>query len=280
MTRLKTEKASPARPGLPKEAAVALAIVEPEIAALSSSALLPIKVDISRAVSIAIGALPHLADLRPRLVAELPQHPIHITDKIGTYALAAWYAHLLTLPSTKAGGTLEVLLAEATPLREDLLVAAEALAHKKLLDPATVVTIRSGQGNLDKANDLVALAALFTQRWSHVHGKTTVALHDVERAAELGPLLLVALGAREQPGMSGSNPKDPAEQRVRAYTLFVNAYEEARRAVSYLRWHEEDVDDIVPSLFGGRKSARKAKEVEPPASEPPAEDGAAASELV
>jgi hypothetical protein len=265
MSKLKTQKASPARPGMPKEAAVALASVEPEIAALSFSVLLSINVDIPRAVAVAIGALPHLRDLRPRLVAELPEHPIHTTDKIGTYALAAWYAHLLTLPTSKTEGMLEALLAEATPLREDLLVAAEALAHKKLLDPETVTDIRSGLGNLDKANDLVALAALFTQSWSHVHAKTTVERKDIERAAELGPLLLVALGAREQPGPGASKPTDLAERRVRAYTLFVNAYEEARRAVWYLRWHEDDVDDIVPSLFATRKGARKAKPAEPEA---------------
>ena len=45
----------------------------------------------------------------------------------------------------------------------------------------------------------------------------------------------------------------------------------ARRAVSDLRWHEEDVDDIVPSLFANRKGARKGKAVEPGAEDSPPE---------
>jgi hypothetical protein len=271
MSNPTTKKATPARPSVPREAAAALSVVAPEVAALSSSDLLPIKLDIPRAVAVAIGVLPNLRELRPRLIAELPQHPIHTTDKLGTYALAAWYTHLCALPTSKAEGEFEALLAEATPLREDLMIAAEALAHKKLLDPETVAEIRSGRGNLDKANDLVALAALFTQRWSHIHGKTTVSLGDIERAAELGPLLLVALSAREQPIAGAPNPTDPAEQRVRAYTLFVNAYEETRRAVAYLRWHEGDLDDLMPSLFAGRKSPGKAKapDAEPPPNDPP-----------
>jgi hypothetical protein len=83
--------------------------------------------------------------------------------------------------------------------------------------------------------------------------------------------LLVALGAREQPNAGAPNPTDPAEQRVRAYTLFVKAYEETRRAVAYLRWHEGDLDDIMPSLFANRKSARKVKESDPdpPTNDPP-----------
>ena len=46
------------------------------------------------------------------------------------------------------------------------------------------------------------------------------------------------------------------ERRVRAYTLFVRAYDQCRRAATYLRWGEEDADEIAPSLFanrGGRK---------------------------
>jgi hypothetical protein len=265
MTRSETKKGSLARLTVPKEGAAALAAVEHEMAALSPSAIVAINLDIPRAVTVAVGALPNLRDLRPRFIAELPQHPIHTTDKLGTYALAAWYTHLCALPASKTESEFEALVAEATPLRDDLLVAAEALAHKNLLDPETVAGIRRGQGNLDKANDLVALAALFTQRWSHVHGKTTVAESDIERAAELGPLLLVALGAREQAGAGASKPTDRADQRARAYTLFVKAYEEARRAVAYLRWHEDDVDDIVPSLFASRKSPRKVKAPEPEA---------------
>lgn len=259
MSKPKTKKASPARPSVPEEAAAALAAIEHELTVLSPEALLPINVDIPRAVAVAVGALPHIAAQRPQIVASLPDHPRHSIDKLGTYALAAWYAHLLALPSAKAPGALEALLAEATPLREDLLVAAEALAHKNLLEADTVAEIRSGQGNLDKANDLVALAALFTQRWSHVHGKTTVTVEDIERAAKLGPALLVALGAREQPLAAAPGAMSPNEQRARAYTLFVNAYDEARRAISYLRWHEDDVDEIAPSLFASRKPARKAR---------------------
>ena len=47
-----------------------------------------------------------------------------------------------------------------------------------------------------------------------------------------------------------------AELRVRAFTLFVHAYSNARRAVTYLRWHEGDADSIAPSLYAGRSNGR------------------------
>ncbi|MGK3992261.1 hypothetical protein [Sorangium sp. So ce1024] len=249
-----TKKSSPAKPGAPSEAAKAFALVEPELDDVRE--VVPINVDVPRAVSVAIGAVPHLQALRPRFVEELPKHPLSQLDKLQTYALAAWYAHLLALPASGGQDALKGLLAEAAPLREDLLVAAEALAHKGIVDAQRVAEIRRGQGHLDTANDLVALAALFGEAWDAVKNRTTVEWEDVERASRLGPELLVALGARQQPGVPAPKAGDAAERRARAFTLLVNAYDACRRAASYLRWNEGDADAIAPSLFargGGRK---------------------------
>ena len=54
--------------------------------------------------------------------------------------------------------------------------------------------------------------------------------------------------------------------RARAYTLF---YDDARRAVIFLRWHEGDADSIAPSLHPG-KSASKKKPADEPNVTPPA----------
>lgn len=43
-----------------------------------------------------------------------------------------------------------------------------------------------------------------------------------------------------------------AERRQRAFTLFANAYDQCRRAATYLRWNEGDADELVASLHGGR----------------------------
>lgn len=258
--------------GMPREAAVAFMKVEPELEAIKPDDLQPINVDIPRAVAIAVGAVPHIQALRGQIAKELPSVDLRIVDEIGTYALAAWYTHLLMLPATTEQ-KVAALLDEATPLREHLLIAAEALAHRGFLDEATVKAIREGKGNLDKANDLVALAALFSASWDRVKNKTTVEWPEVERASTLGPALLVALGARDQPGIRAPSPSDPGLRRARAYTLFVRAYDECRRAVTFLRWHEGDVDQIAPSLFAARGGGRK-----PSAQKEPDEEGAAPPE--
>jgi hypothetical protein len=257
----KPPKASAAKPGVPAEAAKAFAEVEPSLAALKPEELAPINTDIPRAVAVAVGAVPHLARLRAS-AAKLPGFDIAHLDRLGTYALAAWYAHLLALPAV-VESELAALLDEARPLRESMLLSSELLAHTGLFDRDAVKAIRAGQGNLDTANDLVALAALFTSGWSQVENKTPIEWAQVERAAQLGPRILIALGARDVPGVPSPGAADPAERRHRAYTLFV----------TYLRWDEGDADEIAPSLFANRSPRKAAPAAEPVAA--PAPEGSA-----
>lgn len=224
-------------------------------AALDPSELAPINVDIPRAVSTALGTLGALRELRPAILEHLPKHRLDALDRLGELGLAAWFAHLRALPRAGAPSTAQLLVDEATPLRQHLLVAAEALAHVGLVESAKVAEIRSGAGHVDLAGDLVALAALFSDHWDEVCGKTAVRREDIERAATLGPELLVAAGERES--TQATSTAEAQDQRARAFTLFLRAYDECRRAVSYLRWREGDANAITPSLFANRSGSRK-----------------------
>ncbi|MEZ4296155.1 MAG: hypothetical protein R3B70_14375 [Polyangiaceae bacterium] len=254
---------SAAKPAVPSEAAKAFAEIEPLLAELKPDELIPIKTDVSRAVAIAVGAVPHLAKLRSN-AAKIPGFDIANMDRLGTYALGAWYAHLMSMPEV-AESELTRLMDEARPLRETMLLAAELLAHLDYFDRRAVADVRAGQGNLDAANDLVALSALFSARWDEVENKTPVEWAQVERASQLGPEILIALGARNQPGARVVDPTSSSERRVRAYSLFVNAYDECRRVVTFLRWNHGDADEIAPSLFANRGPRRSTSASELPA---------------
>ncbi len=252
------KKPAPAKPSPPRDAAFALAEVRAEVDGLPEDELVSVNVDIPRAVAIVLGAAPHLEALRGRFLSELPKHPIRYVDNLKKYALAAWYTHLLSLPAPGPENTVKKLLEEAAPLRESLLVAAEALAHREFFGKERVSEIRSGQGNLDTANDLVALAALFSEHWSAIENKTAVEWAEVERATEIGPEILVALGERELP-RAGEKPGDPIKLRVRAFSLLTKAYDQCRRGAAYLAWGERDLDEIAPSLYSARGSRRNAE---------------------
>jgi hypothetical protein len=61
---------------------------------------------------------------------------------------------------------------------------------------------------------------------------------------------IVALaGQREQsPELAGP----AARVRQQAFVLFTQAYDDARRAVEFIRWHEGNAERIPPSLYAGR----------------------------
>lgn len=247
MGRPKTVKVAPAKPPAAL-AATSFAKIKPRLSKLQPEEVLSVNADVPTAVAVALGALPNLRPMRDAIVEELPKHPVAHLDELEDYALATWYAHLLHENQGTDTESLKKLTDEASALRETLLVAAEALAHRGLLDSKRVAEIRSGQGHKDPSSDLVTLAALFTSQWERIKTKTAVEPHEIARADELGPKLVMVMGAKEAAG-PGGKPVDTADRLARAFTLLARAYDACRRAVAYVRWEQGDVDDLVPPLY-------------------------------
>jgi hypothetical protein len=221
--------------------------IRPEMAALKPEEVARVNADIPTAVTIALGAYEQLLGLRAEIVQKLPEHTVQHLDDLPTYALGALYAHIVSVPVRDDSNRTRKLLDEAGPLRESLLVAAEALVHRGLMDADRVAEIRGNQGNIDRGSDLLALATLFREAWPTVEHKTAVEWSEVERAATLGPNLLMALGVRGFADRTGASPQQ-AQDRARAFTLLLDAYDDCRQAATYLRWKQGDVDDFAPSL--------------------------------
>ena len=234
----------------PNAAADAFAKIQPELAGLTADDLAPPPGDFSAMVNAVLAAVPRIQAHHAAIAEQLPQHPIALVEKLESYAQAAQYAHLVHAYSSNGPEALKALADEATRLRDGMLIAAEALAHRNFLDAGAVANLR--KNSTDVAGDLSALAALFKGSWGKVASKTAVERHEVERAAELGPAMLVAQHASAQTGA----PLDTEAQRARAFTLLTHAYDAARQALAYVRWKEGDAEAIAPSLTK-KKPGRK-----------------------
>ena len=258
---------SPTKPIQPEQqaASIAYAKVEPEFKALLPEQVLRVNLDITKAASLAIAAMPGIMALRAELVATVPQFPVDKLDRLQDYALACWYAHILAMPPTSEGSPAQPLLEEAGPLRQTLLVGAQALAHKGFFDPERVADIQSGSGHFDASTDLVALARMYQEKWPEIEHRTAVDKTEVDRADVLGTELIVALGPRLMPSGEPLTAGQASENRARAFTLFMDAYDTCRRAVFFLRWSEGDAEQITPSLFVRNRSRRVQDPGEPPA---------------
>jgi hypothetical protein len=250
------------------EFAAAYARVLPEIDALPREGVRRINVNVPSAAKIALGARPKLLALRDALRAKLIDAPDEAIERLRDYALAAVHAYARVLLHDEGETRVRALLNEAVPLRERMLSTASNLATFGLFDPIEVAAIRQGTGHLDTVNDLLALGTLFHEAGPELLAKTPLTRADIERATELGELLLEALGLREQ-GTDGSGEAREAEERLaKAYELLYRAYDECRRAVTYLRWREGDADEIVPSLLQSRRRTRRSPPDEPDGGEP------------
>ena len=249
-TKSKAKKAASSTPA-PAHAAEAFAVLRDEILAVPEAELLRINLDIPRAAGRGALAAERIAPLLPRL-RELPEYDASRVERLGLYALALHHAYDL---ATEVGGgrtTLQLLLAEAVPLREGMLRSAELLAHFGVVSAERVAAIRSGQGLADTADDVIALGRLFLEEWPRVSGKVPVTRAMAERAPVLGTAIHKALAQRDVESSPLVPPDDPRYVQSQAFTLFARVYDEARRGVSFLRWRERDVQRFVPTLHPQR----------------------------
>jgi hypothetical protein len=247
------------------EAAEAYARVRPDLDALPPEAVGRINARVTTVIAIALGAWPHINALLS-VIARLPQFDVADLRKLPDYVYALYYADVMATLSSEGAADVPAMVAEATPMRDRMLSVAEGMAKYGLVDAKRVATIRSGLGHLDTAHDLGALAALFRGLGPEQQARLPVPEAEIDRAAELSLQLLAALG-RRQVGSDGAGlPSRYEDDRTRAFRLVVRSYDQARRAVSFLRWSEGDADLLVPSFFSGKR--RRSTPVQEPGEAP------------
>ncbi|HMJ52416.1 MAG TPA: hypothetical protein VK540_10075 [Polyangiaceae bacterium] len=213
-----------------------------------------INIDIPSAITTVMGVLPFFKSLRPRVVTELPQFDIARFDKMEAYTLALGHAHALYLAASQPTESLEAISETATDLRDVLFADAHALAQRRLIDGERLKELKGVKGYRQLAFDLFALAALMREGWATISGKTAIQLKELVQAEMLADSILTGVGQREQtPAVAA----EAAENRQRAFTLFVSAYDHARRAVGFFHWDAENADDVAPSIYTAGRSARR-----------------------
>jgi hypothetical protein len=231
-----------------------------EIKAVEHDDLVPINVDVPTAITTVLGAMPEINALRPRIEKELPAFDLGRFDKMEDYTLAIGHAQAMYLAASAPSEQLPELAEQAMKTRDQLLSDATALSNRGFVDGKKLGELKGGNGYRNIAFDVFALVAMLREKWSVVQSKTALSAAELDSAEQLADRVITAVGQREQaPAVIGA----AADNRVRAFTLFVTAYDQIRRAVSFLRWREGDADTIAPSLYAGRGSRKKSTDEQP-----------------
>jgi len=243
----------------------ALIQLKTEMAALDAGALLPVTIEIPAGVALVLGSLPDIRGFRDQIAKEMPSFDLARFDKLETYTLALNEAHAGFKVATEPADALDQAVAEGERLRALLLAEANALELRGLLDGKKLREVGSGQGRRNLASDLTLLYKAMDDSWPALEGKARVTRSELETAARIGQYIMRLVGLREE---GTQTVAAAADTRSRIYTLFVQAYEDARRAINFLRWKEGDADNIAPSLHSTRGGGRRkggATEDAPPA---------------
>jgi hypothetical protein len=241
-----------------------------EIDAVPDESLVLITLDIATCVATAHGVLPEVRTFDAE-IRQLPNFDVANYEKLEDYALALKHADTLYVAASMPPEDLAVLLDRAVKARELLLSNIQTFIVHDLIPERREGELDRTLGHRGLVNDVERFAEIVRESWPKVQGKTPLTRAQLDEFETLSDRLLTALGLKAQ---SEEVVAESTLRRQRAFALFLRAYNEVRRAVSFLRWNHGDVDSIIPSLYsvkGGRKKGGTEPEVvapSPPATAP------------
>ena len=224
------------------------------IRSLSPSDFVPINLDVMSSIRTTEGVLPKIAGMRALIAQLLPQFPMLFFDQLEDRALALGHTQTVYESAQQQPAIPQALIDDATQAHTIALSDVTTLVHRGLIPSQALSKLNGGNGYRNLAADLFKLSEALRSNWSKISGRTSMTLAELDE--NLADQINQTLGIREQmPELQASAARD----RQAAYTLFLEAYDEVRAAIAYVRRKEGDVDDIMPSLYAGRNGGMKKK---------------------
>ncbi|MGC4067325.1 MAG: hypothetical protein QM784_22315 [Polyangiaceae bacterium] len=244
----------------------AYARVLSEAMSLPSNKVRRLNLDVENVVIIALAAAKRLPSFEGELRG-LQGFPAEHLDHLADYILALRKAHLHCCFATRPVEKLPELNEAAIRWRDILLAEAKSLALRDHIQAEQLKKFVTNQGYRRVARDLSGLAQIFKENWERIKDDSGLKHAHVLEAEKLALKLTCAIALR------APSPEQillAREIRARIFTLLCRAYEQIRRGIRYIRWQGDTVDEIIPSLYSGRKRA-KANQESPDASTEPTE---------
>lgn len=212
--------------------------------------------DVASAIATAVGALPKVMVFREE-ASHLPGFDVSHFDCLHVYVFALSHAHASVTAASAPLKPIADLNKRGIKLRDTLYLDTVGLAHRGIIAGDRIAEFKTRVGYKNLARDLLGLHDLLRANWDKVACRTGIQLSEINEAEQVGQELMAIVGAREQ--ASGGVARAQA-QRQRNFTLFSRAYNQVRRAISFLRWDHDDLEQICPSLFAGRGRGRRREE--------------------
>ena len=225
-----------------------------ERTALRQEELCHIAFDVSLAISMVLAAATRIERFKDE-IAKLPLDHGFLA-KLDMYAHAAGHAHA-RCNRVDAPEELRAIYEQALECRATLYSDASNLVRHKRLGENALSEIRNENGFRNVSYELMALVDLFRDSEASIAGRSATSSEDLDRA-ELVATQLLELASRRDELL----PTQPAlgEDRMRSVSLMVRCYQEARRAIQFVRFHHGDAELIAPSIYTARTRKREGSQ--------------------
>lgn len=233
---------------------VAYETCKEEITEAASGELTPINVDVLHAARVMQTVVGNVAPFRARM-ANLGECDQGLIDKLEIYSQALVYAHSLHTWTLDGGQPIEPIVAEVVELRRILKNELEVLHDRGIL-PREAIKLAGGNGRLSMAGDVRSIASIFSANWATVGPVIGGDLARIDAAAATADRLASAVAREEQ---VQEKLKGTTLMRAAAWTLAFKAYREVLRAMTCVRFHDGDVENLVPNVFTQDNTPKKGK---------------------
>jgi hypothetical protein len=242
--------------------------VEAEILAMSEDDASQVNIDIPSMFTRTSTIVGNIQPFMGEIVAGAASWDVDLIRKLGAYGRAMVLRHSEYLYMAENKPEMARLAEVAANRRAQLLAGVESLVAFNVV-PKEAVKLAGAVGYRNIATDLLTLAGLVLHYWPSIQGRIPLTQEEAEQAKSMAMELYAAIAKAEEHEVKIA---EAALRRRAAFTLCLRAFQETKRAIDCVRFHEKDADLLVPTLYetgGGRKGKPEVK-VEPLVPVPPA----------
>jgi hypothetical protein len=225
--------------------------------ALDPKELLQLNLDVGTVVTTCVGVAHRMMKDRGFLSA-LKDFDIVALDGLETAALGLTVAQAQYIRATTPPDSLPDLVDRGTKLRHSFETWSTSLADAGLVNAKEYASIPTTTGYRDLAFALTTYVVSFRSAdWVRIKAKSVLTDEMLIEAETISQQILGLVGDRD---LSPAKVAEAADIRQRMFTICVRRYDQVRRAATYMRWDQGDVDEVVPSLYvkGPRSQSTKA----------------------
>jgi hypothetical protein len=236
----------------------------PASRALPKDQIARLNVDIEDAPVIVLGALRQILPFRARLAA-LAEFDVTCLDTLAWHANATVQAQAYYMGVSRGPARVAELAEQVRTWRRLLLQDMTVMVTRRLLPAEKQEELRIQADYTHLPYLLKALVEVYRSAWTELSARTSVRAEELDQAESTANQLIFTFATRAE---RYAAIKAANEQRQRNFTLLAHAYDQVRRGLTYLRWNEQDVDTIAPSLYRGRGGSRRKAKPQPASAAP------------